>query len=103
MIHVVATIEVKEGTRDQLIADFKTLVPLVLAEEGCIQYDPTIDAETSIELQTADGANCLTVVEKWESEDALKKHLEAPHMNEHRKNVGDLVTGIKIKIYESVC
>ena len=103
MIHVVATIEVKEGTRGKLIEDFKKLVPLVLAEDGCIQYDPTIDAETSIELQTTDGPNCLTVVEKWESEEALKKHLAAPHMDEHRSNVGDIVTGIKIKIYESVC
>lgn len=102
MIHVVATIEVKEGTRDQLIENFKKLVPLVVAEEGCIQYDPTIDAETSIDLQTKDGNNCLTVVEKWENEATLQAHLAAPHMEEHRKTVGDIITGVSIKIYESV-
>ena len=77
MIHVVATIEVTDGKRDALLAEFKELAPLVHAEDGCIEYGTAIDATTDIDPQIADRPNVVTVVEKWESVDALKAHLAA--------------------------
>ena len=35
MIHVIATIDIVDGKRDDYLAAFHELVPLVLAEEGC--------------------------------------------------------------------
>ena len=48
IIHVLATIEVKEGKRDAYLAEFHKVQPKVLAEVGCIQYEPAIDVQTAI-------------------------------------------------------
>lgn len=101
MIHVIATIEVKPDTRPQFLEEFGQLVPLVHAEDGCIEYGPAIDASTDIEAQQQKGASTVTVIEKWESTDALKAHLVAPHMGEFREKVKDIVAGTTIHILEN--
>jgi quinol monooxygenase YgiN len=40
----------------------------------------------------------VTVVEKWESIEALEAHLIAPHMIEHRKGVKGLVKETSLRI-----
>ena len=51
MIHVVATIQLAAGQRDNFLEHFHRLVPLVHAEEGCIEYGPTVDLETDISAE----------------------------------------------------
>ena len=46
MIYVIATAELQPGCRDKFLAEFHKIVPAVRAEEGCIEYGPTVDAET---------------------------------------------------------
>ena len=53
MIHVIATIEIAPGMRDDFLAAFAELVPDVRAEQGCIEYGPAIDLATSIGDQPA--------------------------------------------------
>lgn len=43
IIHVIATVTVHDGKRDDYLAIFHKLVPKVLAEQGCIEYGPTVD------------------------------------------------------------
>ena len=100
MIHVLAAIEIVEGKRNDFLVAFHELVPLVLAEEGCIEYGPAVDVATPIEIQEPLQANVVTVIEKWESVAALEAHLQAKHMQENREKVKDLVAGIKIQILE---
>lgn len=100
MIHVIATIEVVDGNRDALLAEFKSLAPLVRAETGCIEYGAAVDAQTDIEVQIAERPNVVTVVEKWESVDALKAHLAVQHMVDFRGRVGDYVVGISLQILD---
>lgn len=100
MIHVIATIELKPGTREQFVNEFKQLVPLVHEEAGCIEYGPAVDAVTDIDAQQSKGENSVTVIEKWESLDALKAHLVAPHMGAYREKVKDLVAGTTLHILE---
>lgn len=100
MIHVIAVIDIAAGRRDDFLKEFHKVVPHVLAEEGCIEYGPTVDAQTDLEVQRTMGAHVVTVVEKWDSVAALKAHLEAPHMAEYRTRVKDLVRGAKIHILE---
>ena len=38
MIHVLASIQVKPGKRNAFLEIFKTNVPNVLQEEGCVEY-----------------------------------------------------------------
>ena len=100
MIHVIATIEIADGQRDAFLEAFRELVPAVREEQGCIDYGPAIDSDTDIDKQTPKGTNVVTVVEKWESLEALKAHLVAAHMAEYRERVKDLVLGMTLHILE---
>ena len=100
MISVIAEIEVVEGKRDAFLDEFRKIVPLVRAEVGCIEYGPTLDAETDITVQIPHRPNVVTVVEKWETVETLKAHLSAPHMVEYRPRVKDMVCGTTLRILQ---
>ncbi|MFC1758872.1 putative quinol monooxygenase [Planctomycetota bacterium] len=100
MIYVIATIRLNDGCRENFLAAFRTLVPSVLAEDGCIEYGPTIDVDTNISAQGTARDNVVTVLEKWESIEALEDHLVAPHMIEYRGTVKDLVVKAELQITE---
>ena len=94
MIFVIATIEVKPGKRDAFLAEFHKNRPNVQAEKGCIEYSPTVDVKTDIKAQIPPRENAVTVVEKWQSLQALQAHLVAPHMATYRERVKDYVVGV---------
>lgn len=98
MIHVIATIELNPGTRDEFLKHFHNLVPLVLEEKGCISYGPTIDVDAKLDVQIGPRDNVVTVVEAWESVEDLQAHLVAPHMNDYRETVKDMVIDTKVQV-----
>jgi len=100
MIYVVATIELAPGKRDAFLEEFRKLVPLVREEQGCIEYGPTIDFETNISAQGEVRPNVVTVMEKWDSIDALEAHLIAPHMVEYRGRVKEIVQGTQLQVLQ---
>lgn len=97
MIFVIATISIQPGKRDEFLNHFRSLVPLVRAEAGCIEYVPATDLNSGLELQSHD-TDRVIVLEKWESLDHLHAHLKAPHMDEYRKNVADLVRALSLDV-----
>ena len=42
----------------------------------------------------------MTVIEKWDSVEALQAHLEAPHMARYRRTVKDIVLEVSIRVLE---
>ena len=90
-VHVVAIITAKPGLRDALLQAFRANVPAVLAEQGCIEYQATIDADGVGAIQTEFGGDTFVVVEKWESLDALKAHAAAPHMAAYAASTKDMI------------
>ncbi len=100
MVIVLATIELAEGRRDDFLAEFHQVVPLVRAEDGCVEYGPAVDAATDIEKQSPLRDNTVVVVEKWESLETLNAHLVAPHMGAYRERVKDLVVGMNLQVLE---
>ncbi len=98
MIHVIATITAQPGRRDDLIAEFSRLLEPVRAEDGCIEYGTAVDESTDIPAQAPARPDVVTVVEKWESLDHLKRHLDAPHMREFRSRVKEIVADISLAI-----
>lgn len=80
MIQVIAVITAKPGQRGKVLEIFHANVPAVLAEPGCIEYAPMVDASGLGSFQTPFGPDTFVVVEKWDSVDALKAHAAAPHM-----------------------
>lgn len=100
MIHVIASIEVKPGKREAFLAAFRQNVPNVRAEKGCLDYGPTLDAKTDIKAQTPVRDNVVTIVERWESLEALHAHLAAPHMAQYRERTKDLVENVSLQILQ---
>src|SRR4051794_27179634 len=98
MIHVIATITVKPDTREQVLEAFRWVTPLVRAETGCIAYEATIDVKTTSPAQDGPRENVVTVVEKWESVEALYAHSATPHMTEYRTKVKDCVVSVKLHV-----
>ena len=99
MIHVIAQIQLKPGTREQFLAEFHKIVPDVRNEAGCIEYGPTVDAETGLDNQHRD-PNLVTIVEKWESLPHLESHLVAPHMEAYRPKVREYVRNSTLYVLE---
>lgn len=97
MIHVIATIHVKAGRMSEFIGIFKSNIPNVLNEPGCIEYLPAIDLQTGLTTQQCD-ANVITIIEKWHRQDDLEKHFSAPHMLAYRERVKDCVENVSLKI-----
>jgi len=100
MIYVIATVEVQAGKREAFLAEFHKNVPNVHAEKGCIEYGPTVDATTDIKAQIPRRESVVTIVEKWESLQALHAHLAAPHMAVYRERVKDIVVGVTLQILD---
>ena len=102
MLHVLATIDIEPGRRADFLTHFHWVVPFVLAEDGCIEYAPTVDAVTPFAAQPALRPNTVTVVEKWESLAALQAHMATRHMAEYRERVTGLVKGVVLHVTEPV-
>jgi quinol monooxygenase YgiN len=100
MIHVIATLEVRPGRRSALLAEYRRLVPLVLAEAGCIEYGPAVDVASGLGVQPPLRENIAVIVEKWQSLEALRAHTQAPHMVAYREAVKDIVVRVELLVLE---
>jgi quinol monooxygenase YgiN len=100
MLHVIATIEVEPGRRDEFLAHFRWVTPFVRAEVGCVEYGPTVDAVTPFAAQPPVRPDVVVVVEKWESLPHLQAHMTAPHMAEYRERVKGLVRKVTLHVTE---
>jgi quinol monooxygenase YgiN len=97
-VHVVAVITAKPGKRPALLEAFQANVPNVHAEDGCIEYVATVDADGAGGIQTRFGDDTFVVVEKWASMDALKAHAAAPHMAAYAAKAKDLIASRVIHV-----
>ena len=87
-ILVLAKIKPKEGCQDSIIEVAKDLIFETLQEEGNIDYQLL----KSIEDDT------LTFVEKWESPDALKKHMGSPHFLNFGEESEEFIENMTIQV-----
>lgn len=97
MINVIASIHIKEGRLSEFIEIFKSNVPNVLKEKGCVEYVPTIDVPTGLPPQELNN-NVVTIIEKWGSLEDLQAHITAPHMLAYKEKVKDLVDKVSLKV-----
>ena len=100
MIHVLASIELADGQRDSFLAEVQKIVPLVRAEEGCLEYGPAVDLETNIDAQPPVREDQVTMIEKWEDLTCLEAHLIAPHMLEYRERVREMVNKVTLQVLQ---
>lgn len=101
MISVIASIYVKDGQLDKFIKIFKSNMPAVLGEEGCIEYIPTVDIPTGLPPQELN-KRVVTIIEKWRSVEDLTAHLSSVHMLEYKEKTKDIVESMEIKVLKEV-
>ena len=102
MIVVLATIELNDGRKDDFLVEFRKIVPLVRAEQGCIEYFPAVDQATGLPAHSPLRPDVVVVCEKWESLAALEAHLIAPHMMQYRPKVKDFVKKVSLQVLTPV-
>ena len=100
MIHVLATVTLTPGTRDQFLKVFNANVPNVLAEDGCLEYGAAVDAITDISAQPPARPDAVVVVEKWRDVAALKAHSQAPHMTTYRSAARGFMQSVSLQILD---
>jgi quinol monooxygenase YgiN len=97
-VHVLAIITTKPGQRDAVLELFNNNVPSVLAEDGCITYEATIDTENAGPMQTEFGPDTFVVIEKWASLAALGAHAVSAHMKAYGSSTKDMLADRVIHI-----
>jgi quinol monooxygenase YgiN len=98
MIHVIAIVTTKSGQRDSVLQAFRANIPAVRAEQGCIEYAPSIDSVPALKFQADFGPDTFVVIEKWESIEALEAHSTAPHMAAYAAKTRDLIATRQIHV-----
>jgi quinol monooxygenase YgiN len=98
MIAVIATINLKEGKRDAYLAELRKIIPLVRKEEGNIEYAPYVDVPSGFPVQPPLRPDSAILIEKWESLDALNKHMKAPHMGPYRQATKDILLSMSVQV-----
>ena len=68
---IVASINALPGKESLVEAELRKLIPITLAEAGCLQYDLHRDNETPCHFM---------FFEQWESRDLWQAHMGAPHL-----------------------
>lgn len=89
MIYVIATMTLKPGTRDKVVAAAKPCIEATRKETGCIFYDLNVS-------QT--DPNLLTFVERWQSREHLAAHAKTDHIKTWRAASGEHVASRVIEI-----
>ncbi|ACV68502.1 putative quinol monooxygenase [Desulfohalobium retbaense] len=100
MIHVIASVRLKPGQQAAYLHVLRSHLPLVWQEQGCLEYTPAVDIDAALPGQDMDGA-VVTIIEKWESMDALQAHLQTPHMLAYRSEVQEMVEEVSLKVLQT--
>ncbi len=98
MIHVIAIVTTMRGQRDAVLQAFRANVPAVRAERGCIEYEAAIDSVPTLKFQAEFGPDTFSVIEKWESIEALEAHLAAPHMAAYGAKTREMISSRMIHV-----
>jgi quinol monooxygenase YgiN len=84
MIVVAARMKAVEGKADELVQEFRKLIPKVLKDPGAISY---------VVHCKVDAPNEFLVYEKYEGSDALKYHGSTEHFKEFSRTIAPLLDG----------
>jgi quinol monooxygenase YgiN len=99
MIDVIASVRVKAGKVPEFLKVFKSNMPKVKKERGCIEYFPAIDLQADLPGQILD-KDVITIIEKWESLEALRDHLNSPGMQDQHNREKGMVEEVTAKILQ---
>ena len=79
-----------DADRKAYVGKTLDVVPTVRNEKGCRVYTLLEDAKTDWDAPQRFGERTLWMLERWDSIDALKAHLQTPHMKAFGPTVRDM-------------
>lgn len=85
---VLAKVEPKQGCQDSILEVSGELISESLLEEGNIDY----------QLLKSINDDTLTFVEKWESPDALKRHMASPHFLNFTEESDEFIEKMTVQV-----
>ena len=97
MIYSIVTMIIRDGMLEAFLEECKKIRPLVLAEEGCLMYDYTLEIRTDSPRQESVQKNRVTLYEKWTSMEALDKHSGMRHMEDFVGKVAPMRESVTIR------
>jgi len=74
MTHGIAILTTGASQRDSVLDAVRDNVSNVLTEQGCIEYEATVDASPFLKFHTHLGPDTFVVIEKWDSLESLAAH-----------------------------
>lgn len=99
MIYGVVSVKVKTDKLQEWLELFKANAERVREEKGCIQYFPLLDIDAGLPIQTFE-KDVVTILEQWESLEALHDHFAAPHMAVYFEKEKEFVEGVTVKMLQ---
>lgn len=93
MIKIVATNYIKKDKKDDFLKLAKDLILESRKEAGCIAYDI---------YESIDG-KCLTFIEEWKDEEAIKSHNNSNHFKTIVPKLGEFLdSGKDVVLYKKI-
>ena len=90
---IVADIRAENDRIELVRAELMKLIPITLAEEGCIQYD--------LHQDNADPAHFM-FYENWESRELWQQHMSAPHLAAYKQATEDAISAFTVHEMERI-
>jgi len=92
MLIVAGEIVVEAGAIEKVRDALRTVEEATRAEPGCITYAFSVDVSDP---------GMVRIFERWESQEALRSHLQMPHMAEFGQAVGAVQPkSVNVQAYE---
>jgi quinol monooxygenase YgiN len=89
MIVLIATLTIKSGSAEAVIAAAKPCIDGTRAEPGCVSYDLN---------HSVTDPDTMVFVERWASREAIDAHMRMPHFLAWREKAASLILDRKIEI-----
>ena len=87
ILSLVVVIKTKEEKREFVKNEVSKIVPIVLEEEGCINYDFHQDINDE---------NIFIFYENWATREAWQNHVNSEHMKNYSKLTSDFIEEKKL-------
>ncbi|MDR2175021.1 MAG: antibiotic biosynthesis monooxygenase [Synergistaceae bacterium] len=93
VIVVTSTFKSVPDKRAQVLELARPCIEATRKEKGCIRYELFVSSEDGVTMQ---------FIEEWTDLDALKAHLQSPHLSAFKEQRKDLVEkGVVLKLFDA--
>ncbi|MFG6137431.1 putative quinol monooxygenase [Halomonas sp. B23F22_10] len=102
MLWVIATITTAPGHDKDVLNALLDIAPTVRQEAGCQLYQPSQDHPEGPTAYAPPRRDTVTVIEAWDSRQALDDHMATPHMTRFSEATSEWVTHAEIRLIDPV-